>query len=140
MSHRELVMGQLRRDEGVIRHAYQDSEGYWTIGCGRLIDKRLGGGLRDDEIDYLLTNDVAEAEKVAKRLFTSFDRISDARKAALINLSFNLGMNRLAGFVRFKEALEAQAWEQAAAELMDSKWATQVGDRAKRIAKAIKEG
>ena len=45
----------LRRDEGRVRHAYQDHLGYWTIGVGRLIDQRKGGGLSEDEIDYLLT-------------------------------------------------------------------------------------
>ena len=53
---------QLRRDEGVVEHAYIDSEGWTTIGVGRLIDKRKGGRLRDDEIEYLLQNDITEKD------------------------------------------------------------------------------
>ena len=48
----------LKKEEGVVKHAYQDHLGYWTIGVGRLIDKRKGGGLSDEEIDYLLGNDI----------------------------------------------------------------------------------
>jgi lysozyme len=53
-----LLIAELRRDEGVDRSAYQDHLGFWTIGVGRLIDRRKGGGLSDEEIDYLLQNDV----------------------------------------------------------------------------------
>jgi lysozyme len=48
----------LEDEEGRVPHAYPDSLGYWTIGVGRLIDRRKGGGLSDDEIDYLLANDI----------------------------------------------------------------------------------
>jgi lysozyme len=140
MSYLDIVRAQLRIDEGVVRHVYADSEGYWTIGCGRLVDQRLNGGLSQDEINYLLDNDILRAELDARALFPSFDRLSDVRKAVLVNLSFNLGKTRLAGFKQFKAALEAQAWEQAAAELLDSKWATQVGDRSKRLAQQMKDG
>jgi lysozyme len=140
LSYLDLARAQLKADEGVIPHAYQDSEGYWTIGCGRLIDKRLGGGLSDDEINYLLNNDLFRAEKTARALFAGFDRLSDARKAVLVNMSFNLGQTRLAGFQRLREAVKEQDWEQAAAELLDSKWATQVGQRAVRLANQMRQG
>ena len=51
---------QLKRDEGVVAHAYEDTLGFLTIGVGHLIDGRRGGGLSPDEIDYILTNDIAE--------------------------------------------------------------------------------
>lgn len=140
MSHRDIARAQLRIDEGCVEHAYQDSEGYWTIGVGRLIDKRLGGRLRPDEIDLMLENDIAEAEAIAKALFQSFERLSDTRKAVLINMAHNLGQTRLAGFQRFRAAVEAGAWEQAAAEALDSRWADQVGIRAKRLAQQMREG
>jgi lysozyme len=140
VSYLDLARAQLKADEGTVPHAYQDSEGYWTIGCGRLIDKRLGGGLSDDEINYLLNNDLFRAEKTARALFAGFDRLSDARKAVLVNMSFNLGQTRLAGFQRLREAVKEQDWEQAAAELLDSKWATQVGQRAVRLANQMRQG
>jgi lysozyme len=140
MSHRELVRAQLKIDEGTIPHAYMDSEGYWTIGVGRLIDKRLGGHLRPDEIDFLLDNDIARAEVDAKALIPSFDELSDVRKAVLVNMAFNLGRERLAAFQRFREAVAAQEWARAAGEMLDSRWAEQVGIRAQRLAKQMMEG
>jgi lysozyme len=140
VSYLDLARAQLKADEGVIPYAYQDSEGYWTIGCGRLIDKRLGGGLSDDEINYLLNNDLFRAEKTARALFAGFDRLSEARKAVLVNMAHNLGQTRLAGFQRLREAVKEQDWEQAAAELLDSKWATQVGQRAVRLANQMRQG
>jgi lysozyme len=140
VSYLDLARAQLKADEGVIPHAYQDSEGYWTIGCGRLIDKRLGGCLSDDEINYLLNNDLFRADKEARSLFAGFDRLSDARKAVLISMAFNLGQTRLAGFQRLREAVKELDWEQAAAEMLDSKWAAQVGQRAQRLAQQMRTG
>jgi lysozyme len=140
LSYLDLARAQLKADEGVVPHAYQDSEGFWTIGCGRLIDKRLGGGLSDDEINYLLNNDLFRAEKTARALFAGFDRLSDARKAVLVNMAFNLGQTRLAGFQRLREAVKELDWEQAAKEMIDSRWAKQTGQRAVRLANQMREG
>ena len=140
MSHRDIVRAQLRVDEGTVEHAYTDSEGYLTIGVGRLIDKRIGGHLRPDEIALLLENDIDRAEADAKVLFPGFERLSDARKAVVVNMAFNLGRVRLAGFRRFRAAVKAGAWEQASAEMLDSRWAEQVGQRAQRLSEQMKEG
>lgn len=48
------LAAQLKAEEGRVPHAYQYHLGYWTIGVGRLIDKRKGGGLTPYEVDYLL--------------------------------------------------------------------------------------
>ena len=59
--------------------------------------------------------------------------LDDNRQRILANMCFNLGYPRLSGFKRFLAALHTGQWETAAVEMMDSKWATQVGDRAKRL-------
>ena len=139
-TYRDMAKAQIRVDEGSIPHAYPDSLGYLTIGVGRLIDERLGGGLSPDEIDYLLENDLSRAEATAKALFPSFMGLSDSRKAVLLSLAFQLGPTRLAGFQRFREAVSAGAWEQACAELKDSRWYDQVPERAERLIKQFREG
>jgi lysozyme len=140
MSHRDIVRAQLIVDEGRVPHAYQDSEGYWTIGVGRLIDKRLGGGLSWDEIDYLLDNDIIKAERTAATLFPSFESLSMVRRAVLVNMAHNLGQERLAGFKNFRHCVEAQNFEAAAAEMLESRWAGQTGQRAVRLAKQMRDG
>lgn len=137
MSHRDIVRAQLRIDEGVREKPYRDTVGKLTIGCGRNLDDV---GVRPDEIALMLDNDIAEAEATAKVLFPGFDSLSENRRAVLVNMSFNLGSTRLAAFQRFRDAVAAGQWERAAAEMLDSRWAEQVGIRAQRLAKQMREG
>lgn len=140
MSYRDTVRAALLTDEKTVEHAYQDSEGFWTIATGRLIDKRAGGKLRHDEMALMLENDITQAEADAKRLFPSFDELSDNRKAVLVNMAFNLGWNRLAGFKKLRAAVAIQDWETAAVEMGSSQWAGQVRGRADRLIKIMREG
>lgn len=137
MTYREIAAAQLRIDEDVRARPYKDTVGKLTIGVGRNLDDV---GLRPDEIDLMLENDIRVAEYDARALFECFDSLTDARKAVLLNMAFNLGRNRLAGFVKFRAAVEAGAYATAADEMLASKWAIQVGKRAVRLAKAMKEG
>jgi lysozyme len=138
--YREALRETLKRDEGVVEHAYQDSEGYWTIGCGRLIDKRAGGKLSPMEIDILLANDIQRSEEDAKELFPTFEGLSDARKIVLVSMAFNLGRSRLAGFKRLRQAVSEGDFLRAAAEMESSQWFNQVKGRAVRLCKQMKEG
>lgn len=127
----------LRRDEGVKAHPYTDSVGILTIGVGRNLEDV---GLRQDEIDYLLTNDIRVAMLDCKRLCDDFDALSDNRQRALINMAFNLGRSRLAGFKNMWAAIERGDFAEAASQALDSKWARQVGSRANRIADLLEKG
>ncbi|HZR03635.1 MAG TPA: glycoside hydrolase family protein [Burkholderiales bacterium] len=137
MSYRDIAKSQLRIDEGVRGKPYRDTVGKLTIGVGRNLDDV---GLSPDEIDYLLDNDVTNAEIVARILFPSFNSLSDNRRAAIINMALNLGQERLAGFHDMRAAVERQDWAGAATAMLDSRWAGQVGKRADRLAQMIKEG
>lgn len=135
----ELIK-ELRRDEGVVDHAYQDSLGYWTIGVGRLIDKRKGGKLTDEEIDYLLMNDVKECVADLDKNLPWWRSLSDARRRVLVNMRFNLGMAGLIGFKNTLKFIETGEYKRAAANMLLSKWAKQVGQRANRLAKMMEVG
>lgn len=130
----------LRRHEGVETYAYKCTGGKITIGVGRNIDRDGGIGLSDDEIDYLLENDIDRCIKELGAAFNWFSDLNEARRDAMIDLAFNLGLPRL---LKFKNALAAMAeadYDLAAAEFMDSKWASQVKDRAVEICSMIKTG
>lgn len=120
--------------EGRMLKPYIDTVGKVTIGVGRnLTDK----GLRDDEVDLLFKNDLQDAwDECAK--YPWFLGLSEARKAACLDVMFNLGPSRFRGFVKFIAAMGAQDWNAAANELQDSAWATQVGTRAKQIEDLIR--
>ena len=131
---------QLESDEGLVLHAYQDSLSFWTIGYGRLIDKRKGGGITKEEADYLLSNDVKKVLDELSWKLSWYDKLDDARKAVLLNMSFQLG---IAGLMNFKNTLakiESGDYENAAANMMKSKWAEQTPNRAKRMAEQMRTG
>lgn len=130
----------LKRHEGVRSHAYECSAGYTTIGVGRNIDANGGLGLSDDEVSYLLSNDIARCVAELDKAFPWYSGLDQVRQEAMINLCFNLGMTRL---LKFQNALAAMAdadYEKAASEFLDSRWATQVGGRAGEVASMIRAG
>lgn len=141
MEEMEKLVEQLRRHEGVMKHAYKDHLGYLTIGVGRLCDPEFpNSGLSDDEIDYLLTNDINNCIKELGSNFPWFGLLSSGRQRAMINLAFNLGIPRLKGFKNALAAMEREDYVTAAAEFLDSKWASQVGNRAIEVTNMIIEG
>ena len=132
------IFEQLEVDEGKVPYAYQDREGYWTIGIGRLIDKRKGGGLSEDEIQYLFANDVRHKTADCKSLFPAFDIFSQSRKDALISLMFNLGVGNLSSYSVFVGQVNRGDWAAVQENMRGwSKWHTQVGARADRIINAL---
>jgi lysozyme len=134
------LITQLRREEGVSRHAYQDHLGFWTIGVGRLIDKRKGGGLSDEEVDHLLRNDVERFTREVKQALSWFDELNEPRQAVLIGMAFQMGT---AGLLQFRNTLNAvrdNRWFDAAEGMLASRWAQQTPGRASRMAKQMETG
>tara|TARA_R100001594_G_scaffold137743_1_gene180972 strand:- start:602 stop:1027 length:426 start_codon:yes stop_codon:yes gene_type:complete len=131
---------QLRRHEGVERHVYQDHLGFWTIGVGRLVDERGGLGLSEDEIDYLLKNDIYRSRKELSETFSWFDDLDEVRQDAMCNLHFNLGLGRLSGFKKAIAFMESGDFLLASEEFLDSKWSKQVGKRSEEVAEMIATG
>lgn len=126
--------------EGRVPHAYQDSLGYWTIGVGHLIDKRKGGRLPEQVIDLLLDYDIAEH---SRGLFTAAPwimELDEVRKAVLVDMAFNLGIKGLLGFKNTLAAVKEGRWDDAAAGMLASRWASQVGARASRLADMMRSG
>lgn len=128
------VISLLKLHEGFVSHAYQDSEGYWTIGVGRLIDKRLNGGISETEADFLLTHDVQRCEGELDDYFPWWRSLSPTRRMALTDMCFNLGIHRLSGFKNMLASLKDGRYSEAAQHAKDSRWAAQVKSRADHIA------
>jgi len=112
--------------EGFRDHAYQDSELFWTIGYGHLIDKRKGGRIKEKFLHMIFEDDVADKTQECKDAFPWFEELDPVRQDVIVNLTFNLGIEGLKGFKRMIEAIVQQQWAQAAWELSNSKWKTQV--------------
>lgn len=134
------ITEQLKRDEGLKLHAYQDHLGFWTIGIGRMIDLRKGGGISQEEAEYLLANDIKRRQRELTICLPWFPELDEARQGVLLNMSFQLGT---AGLMKFKKALEFMRKKQyvaAANEMLQSTWAEQTPARAERLAKQMMIG
>lgn len=131
---------QLRQEEGAVPHAYQDHLGYWTIGVGRLIDRRKSGGLSPDEIDFLLANDVARCKREVFAALPWARELNEPRQAVLIGMAFQMGTAGLLGFKNTLRHVEAGRWTQAATGMLASKWANQTPGRAARMARQMETG
>ena len=137
----EQLTVQLRRDEGTKSAAYQDSLGFWTIGVGRLIDSRKpGAGLRPDEIDYLLKNDINDRVAALTKALPWFSVLDDARRGVLVNMAFQLGTAGLLEFSYTLGLVRDGKYAEAAMQMLKSRWAIQTPERAKRLAEQMKTG
>ena len=136
-----LIIEMLRQHEGVRTHAYKCTSDNTTIGVGRNIDENGGIGLSADETDYLLANDVKRVEAELIAAFNWYKMLNDARKDAMMDMCFNMGLPRLRKFKRALAAMSANLYEIAAVEFLDSLWARQVGHkRSTTISEMIRTG
>jgi len=135
--NKEKLIEELKRDEGVELRPYKCSAGFLTLGVGRNIEER---GITMDESDYLLANDITICEEEATRVFKWYDTLSDVRQRVILNMIFNLGLTKLLNFKKFLAAMEAEDWEEAGKQMLDSRWAKQVGNRADRLEQMIVNG
>lgn len=135
------VIEQLIREEGEVLHAYQDHLGYLTIGVGILIDKRKGGGITKEESRFLLLNRVKGVVEDIRKHLPWFDSIgNEPRKAVLIGMAFQMGLNGLLGFKNTLEMIRVGDYDKAAVGMLNSLWARQTPARAKRMAKQMETG
>ncbi len=135
-----LLTEELVRDEGEALHCYQDSAGYWTIGVGILIDPRRGGGITREESRYLLANRIAGKVAELDAALPWWRSLSPNRQRVLLNMVFNLGLKGLLGFRGTLAAIQRGDYERAHEGMLASKWARQVGARARRLAAMMREG
>lgn len=121
--------------EGRKRRAYLDPEGYWTVGVGRNIET---AEFSDDEIELMLNNDIKRVLYACWHEFPWFADLTEARQNVVANMVYNLGLD---GFKKFKKliaAIEKEDWTEAACQMIDSKWAAQVKNRAVELAIMMK--
>lgn len=136
----DVLLSDLKRDESIVLHCYYDSEGYASLGLGRLIDQRAGGGISENEALYLCKNDIFRVIADLDRTLPWWRTMTEPRCRALANACFNLGITKLLGFKNALAALQAGEYDEAAHEFLASRWAAQVGQRAVRIAELIRNG
>lgn len=132
----ERLIDMLVQHEGVRLHPYKCTSNKLTIGIGRNLDDK---GISQDEAYTLLFNDIRDAYTDLERV-VDVRTLSENRLHAFIDMMFNLGLPRFMSFRRMLKAVREEDWFQAAEEMMDSRWARQVGNRAKTLALMVRDG
>lgn len=142
--NRDVLITQLKIDEGLRLQPYTDSLGFVTIGYGHkgVADVMLHGatGITQEYAEQILERDVDSHSKDLQIHLPWMVDLNDARQDALVNMAFNLGIPHLLEFIKFLAALKAGDFDTAAAEMLNSTWATQVGARAIRLANVVRSG
>ena len=131
------LIEQLKIHEGFRSNVYTCSGGKKTVGYGRNLEDI---GISEEEAEMLLKNDIYEATNQLLNAFPFMATFSDVRISAMINFTFNVGIGTVRKFSNTIEYLKNEDWDAAADEMMDSKWAEQVGDRAIQITEQIRTG
>jgi len=125
----------LIRHEGLKLEPYRCTSNKLTIGVGRNLEDC---GISEDEARYLLKNDIQNFHEELTERFYFYKYLEGARKDALLNLAFNMGVPRLATFVKALDFMSQRKYTEAADEFLRSRWADQVGNRATEIAAMIR--
>ena len=133
-------VAQIKRHEGLVLHAYNDSLGYLTIGYGRLIDKAKHGGISEAEAEYLLQNDVSIVLAALHRNIPFFDSLCVARQAVLVNMAFQMGIQGVQKFKKTLSLVEMGLYDEAADNMLKSLWAKQTPNRAAEMAQQMRTG
>jgi lysozyme len=135
------LYAELNTDEGRRYRPYRDSVGKLTAGVGRNLDDVP---FSDDEIDLMLKNDVDRATAALDKNIPWWRTLNGVRQNVLANMCFNMGWGDgrkgLSSFINTLAKVKASDYAGAADGMLASKWATQVGARAQRLAKMMREG
>jgi lysozyme len=133
---------QIKRHEGLRLKPYADTVGKLTIGYGHNLSDN---GISQKVADKVFWEDYLVAETDARSMFPKsvwdgWDRLNYPRKAVLVNMAFNLGRVRLKRFRRLIQAIKNRDYAWAGHEMIQSKWARQVPNRAAELAKQMVTG
>lgn len=131
------LKSRLLDEEGYRQFPYIDTTGHTTIGIGRNLSS---AGISMNEALYLLDDDIMQCEKDLWASFPWYANLDDARKIVLIDMCFNMGIINLLKFINMINALKNKNYSLAAREMLNSKWATQVHARAKKLAIIMETG
>ncbi len=135
--HIDKLLEQLIRHEGMELKPYKCTSDKLTIGVGRNLQDV---GITKEEALVLLENDVKNVEQQLKHYMPWSETLDPVRLAALINFVFNVGIGTALKFENAMAALKQSDYDTAAAELLNSRWSTQVGSRAQELATQMRTG
>ena len=144
--NKDRLREELAEDEGCKFEIYLDHLGLPTFGIGALIKEHdpeygqpVGTPVSEDRVRKRFNLDIAVTIEDCQVLYDDFDDLPEEAQLVIANMMFNMGRPRLSKFKGMKAGVDARDWERAADEMVDSRWHDQVPNRAKRLAKRIRD-
>jgi len=141
----EKLRKQLEIDEGVRYDIYLDHLGLPTFGIGHLVTKTdpengqaVGTTISEERVAECFESDLAGVVEDCKRLYDDFDELPEETQQIIANMMFNMGRTRLSKFKGMKRGVDSKDWNQAADEMVDSRWYRQVTNRANRLVERMR--
>jgi lysozyme len=124
---RELIKKRLIDFEGMVLKSYTCPTGYTSVGVGRNLETN---GITEEEAMYLLNNDISSVIQKLDKHWIAWRKFPIAAQYVCIDVVFNMGINTWMSFRKTRAYMELGDWEKAGDELLDSKYANDVGRRA----------
>lgn len=136
---------QLRRDEGESLKVYRDTKGILTAGVGHNLEAHkemlpVGMSITQAESDAWLSEDIETDSSALSYYIPWTDKLDPVRQAVFQNMTFNMGIIKLIGFHHMLGFSQSGNYTLAAKEMLNSEWATEVKDRAKRLSIQMESG
>ena len=140
------LQAELELDEGCKYEIYLDHLGLPTFGIGHLVteadeeyNQPVGTTITANRVAECFNTDVGTVLEDCERLYPDFDSLPEEVQLIIANMMFNMGYPRLSKFKGMKAGVDARDWQQAADEMVDSKWYRQVTNRAERLVSRMRE-
>ena len=141
----ERLRLELEIDEGVEYEIYLDHLGYPTFGIGHLITKndpeygwKVGTSIDTVRVHEAFEQDIEGVLSDCTKLYSDFEDLPEEAKRVIANMMFNMGLTRLSKFKGMKRGVDARNWNEAADEMVDSRWYNQVTNRANRLVERMR--
>tara|TARA_R100001510_G_scaffold57150_1_gene64345 strand:+ start:20253 stop:20696 length:444 start_codon:yes stop_codon:yes gene_type:complete len=141
----EELKNEIKADEGCVNSIYLDHLNLKTCGVGHLLtewdaeyDSPVGTEISEERVNELFEKDIEVTLDECRYLYENFDDLPTEVQKIIGNMMFNLGRPRLSRFHKMKKAVLNKDWQEAANQMKDSKWYTQVTNRAERLCERMR--
>ena len=141
----EKLREELEIDEGRVDEIYTDHLGYPTFGIGHLVvehdaeyGKEIGTYVSENRVIKVFEQDIETVLSDCNRLYEDFEDLPEEAQRVIANMMFNMGYTRLSKFSGMKRGMDARDWNDAADEMVDSRWYSQVTNRADRLVERMR--
>ena len=145
MMNLEKLREELEIDEGCKYEIYLDHLGYPTFGIGHLITDddpeygwEVGASIDTVRVYETFEQDIEGVLSDCSKLYSDFGDLPEEAQRVIANMMFNMGLTRLSKFKGMKRGVDSRNWNQAADEMVDSRWYRQVTNRANRLVERMR--